>query len=104
MSSIVHEEGPTRINFLSLLDDSSTPVIMTPRREHSRKPDIVRDMITRLLGDIPRVEMFARTQSEGWSTMGNQIQHFVSDQQQKELATQKYQRARKKQKKAVCTI
>lgn len=98
MSSIVHEEGPARINFLSLLEDSSTPVVMTPRREHSRKPDVVRDMITRLLGDIPRVELFARTQVDGWSTMGNQMQHFDSPSQH-DLARQKHDRARKKQKK-----
>lgn len=96
MSSIVHEEGPARINFLSLLEDSSTPVVMTPRREHSRKPDVVRDMITRLLGDIPRVELFARTQADGWSSMGNQTQHFP---EQSNLAQQKHDRARKKQKK-----
>lgn len=61
MSSIVHEEtADTSVNFLTLLEDSDTPVVMTPRREHSRKPDIVRLMITRLLGDLPRVELFAR--------------------------------------------
>ena len=54
MSSIVHESGPAPVNFLSLLDDSSTPVVMTPRREHSRKPPVVSEMITRLLGDLPR--------------------------------------------------
>lgn len=96
MTSIVHEEDPNaRINFLSLLEDSSTPIVMTPRREHSRKPECVRDMIVRLLGDIPRVEFFARQQTEGWQTLGNDIKHFDI---QEELATTKGDRAHKRQK------
>ncbi len=99
MTSVVHEEDPNcRVNFLTLLEDSSTPVVMTPRRQHSRKPEIVRDMIVRLLGDIPRVEFFAREQSPGWLTLGNDTEHFVPASQ-KELATAKYERAHKKAKK-----
>jgi N6-adenosine-specific RNA methylase IME4 len=51
-------------------------VIQEPRREHSRKPDRVRDDIVRLFGDRPRLEMFARTHTPGWSVWGNQIQRF----------------------------
>ena len=97
MSSVVHEATANeRINFLSLLDDSSTPVVMTPRRQHSRKPDIVRDMITRLLGDIPRVELFARQTSPGWTVMGNDVRHFEESETQDALADRKHKRARKK--------
>ena len=40
----------------------------SPVREHSRKPDEVRGMIERLYGDLPRVELFARTRTKGWAT------------------------------------
>jgi len=97
MSSVVHEESSgERVNFLTLLDDSSTPVVMTPRRQHSRKPDIVREMITRLMGDIPRVELFARQTTPGWTATGNDVHHFEQSEEQTELAATKHKRARKK--------
>lgn len=48
-------------------------VIMTPIEKHSKKPDEARDRIVQLLGDIPRVELFARTSSPGWDVIGNDI-------------------------------
>ena len=39
--------------------------------EHSRKPDEVRKRIVELCGDIPRIELFARTKIHGWDTWGN---------------------------------
>lgn len=96
MSSIVHEEDPrVRVNFLSLLEDSAVPVVMTPRRQHSRKPEVVRDMITRLFGDIPRVELFARQTTPGWAVLGNDTAHFESSEAQKDLAERKRKRVRK---------
>lgn len=35
-------------------------LIVAPREEHSKKPDETRDRIVRLMGDLPRVELFAR--------------------------------------------
>ena len=97
MSSVVHEATTqARVNFLTLLDDSSTPVVMTPRREHSRKPEIVREMITTLLGDLPRVELFARETFPGWTVMGNDVNHFEESKEQSELAERKHKRARTK--------
>lgn len=100
MSSVVHEEGPCRPNFLTLLEDSSTPIVMTPRRQHSRKPQMVRSMIERLLGNIPRAELFAREQTEGWSALGNDVTHFEESDEQKTIANAKHARARKKRKKS----
>lgn len=40
---------------------------------HSRKPDIFRQEIVRLFGDVPRVELFARTAAPGWDLAGNQV-------------------------------
>lgn len=46
-------------------------------REHSRKPDHFADAITRLTGDVPKLEMFARTKRPGWAVWGNQVDKFV---------------------------
>jgi len=40
-------------------------------REHSRKPDCVRDRIVELCGDLPRIELFARQKTPGWDEGGN---------------------------------
>lgn len=54
-----------------------TSVVISPRREHSRKPDEIRDEIaTRLEG--PRLEMFARTTVPGWDVAGNETGKFAS--------------------------
>jgi len=49
-------------------------VVEAKVREHSRKPDEVRDRIVRLMGDVPRVELFARERVEGWSAWGNEVE------------------------------
>ncbi|HFI9342559.1 TPA: MT-A70 family methyltransferase [Escherichia coli] len=43
----------------------------SPRHEHSRKPDCVREMLVRLLGNLPRIELFARKSSHGFDVWGN---------------------------------
>lgn len=48
-------------------------VIMSERREHSRKPDEVRELIVELLGDLPRIELFARQRVPGWSAWGLEV-------------------------------
>lgn len=47
-------------------------VIVEKIMAHSKKPDIVRDKIIELCGDLPRLEMFARTAPEGWDVFGNE--------------------------------
>jgi N6-adenosine-specific RNA methylase IME4 len=48
-------------------------VIDTPIERHSKKPDIVRDKIVELVGDLPRIELFARESAEGWDSWGNEV-------------------------------
>lgn len=43
--------------------------------QHSKKPDIVRDKIVQLMGDVPRVELFARQKTPGWDTWGNEVEN-----------------------------
>ena len=47
-----------------------------PIREHSRKPDKVAGWLVDLYGDVPRLEMFARTQRTGWEVFGNETNKF----------------------------
>ena len=48
-------------------------VIISKIREHSRKPDEVRDKIVELCGDMPRIELFARQAVDGWDCGGNEV-------------------------------
>jgi len=48
-------------------------VIDTPIEAHSKKPQVVRDRIVQLMGDVPRVELFARQKTEGWDVWGNEV-------------------------------
>lgn len=50
--------------------------IIAPRREHSRKPDCVRERIERLVAG-PYLELFARSRRIGWDAWGNEIDKFA---------------------------
>lgn len=52
-------------------------VIIGERREHSRKPDEVYERIEQLMGDLPRLEMFARQRVPGWDAWGNEVPEVV---------------------------
>lgn len=58
------------------LSKGEPQVVFAPRREHSRKPDEIADSIVRLVGDVPRLEMFARTRRPGWDVYGNETGKF----------------------------
>jgi N6-adenosine-specific RNA methylase IME4 len=45
-------------------------VVRAPVAKHSAKPPEVRDRIVDLLGDVPRIELFAREQADGWESTG----------------------------------
>lgn len=50
-------------------------LIIEPRREHSRKPDVARERIEALVAG-PYLELFARTSRSGWSSWGNETDKF----------------------------
>lgn len=59
--------------------DKGVPnLIVSPRREHSRKPDEARERIVALCGDVPRVELFARERADGWDAWGDEVESTVS--------------------------
>lgn len=56
------------------IDASISQVLDDPISEHSRKPARVRSLITQLVGELPRIELFSRNQNnDGWFNWGNQI-------------------------------
>ena len=44
--------------------------------ERHLKPDEIREMIVELLGDLPRIELFARQTFKGWDCWGNETKKF----------------------------
>ena len=46
------------------------------KREHSRKPDEIRNAIYRMHPTQSKLEMFARVSSEGWDVWGNETNKF----------------------------
>ena len=48
-------------------------VVMSKIQRHSQKPDIVKDRIVELCGDVPRIELFARQATKGWDVWGNEV-------------------------------
>ncbi len=48
-------------------------LVEAERTYHSHKPDIVRDRIVDLFGDVPRLELFARDIVDGWDCWGNEV-------------------------------
>jgi N6-adenosine-specific RNA methylase IME4 len=50
-------------------------LVFSPRREHSRKPDEINSRIEQLL-DGPYIELFSRTDRQGWDVWGNQVDKF----------------------------
>lgn len=53
-------------------------IIDTPIQEHSKKPDEARSRIVELMGDLPRIELFARQKTEGWDVWGNEVESDIS--------------------------
>ena len=53
-------------------------LIISPIDKHSKKPDIVREKIVELMGDLPRIELFARQTTPGWEVFGNEVKSSVT--------------------------
>ena len=54
-------------------DATPRQILLHPKQKHSQKPNEIRNRIVKLVGDLPRVELFARERHEGWSAWGNQL-------------------------------
>lgn len=52
-------------------------LVEAERKQHSQKPDEVRERIVDLVGDLPRIELFARQKRDGWDVWGNEVESDV---------------------------
>ena len=53
-------------------EDKPDSVIEAPRQEHSKKPEIVYDIIEKMYPELDKVELFCRQPRQGWKAWGNQ--------------------------------
>jgi site-specific DNA-methyltransferase (adenine-specific) len=60
-------------NQIKRIKGNVSQIVICERNHHSEKPDEVRKRIVELLGDLPRIELFARKKAEGWDSWGNEI-------------------------------
>ena len=58
---------------MSRFSKSVYQVISSPVERHSEKPLMIRDRIIDLMGNLPRIELFARKTAIGWDSWGNEI-------------------------------
>lgn len=58
----------------SRVSKSVFQLIQTPIEGHSKKPAVARDKIVELMGDMPRIELFARQLVVGWDCWGNEVE------------------------------
>ena len=69
-----------------LCDNKNTKnIFFNIQRQHSQKPDFVKDMIVKCIRDLPRIELFARQETEGWDCWGNETQKYNKNIIQKDL-------------------
>ncbi len=59
------------------IDASVRSVIMAHNEKHSRKPNVFRLKIIQLMGDLPRLELFARQKLEGFDVWGNELKNTI---------------------------
>lgn len=53
-------------------------LIVSPVEQHSKKPDEARERIVALMGDLPRIELFARQETLGWDVWGNEVKNSIT--------------------------
>ena len=63
----------TKGNYPRRVGRRVSQIIMTVRERHSQKPREARERIVELMGDLPRIELFARERADGWDYWGNEV-------------------------------
>lgn len=53
-------------------------IVRSPIMRHSEKPNEVRERIVKLMGNLPRIELFAREKKEGWDVWGNEVDSDIN--------------------------
>lgn len=60
------------------VDASVRQFLEAPRGKHSEKPAEARDRLLKMMGDVPRLEMFAREATPGWDVFGNEAPNSIT--------------------------
>ena len=65
----------TRGKGLRRVDNAIPNLLIAPVRDHSQKPNEVKNRIERLYGDVSRIELFARQEqiNVNWTVLGNEV-------------------------------
>lgn len=51
------------------------------KRQHSRKPEYVQDMLDAMYADTHKIELFARRSRDGWDVWGNETDKFDQEEE-----------------------
>ena len=60
------------------VDANVFQVLKEPRTKHSSKPSVTRDYVVQLVGNLPRIELFARQKTDGWDVWGNEVESDIN--------------------------
>jgi N6-adenosine-specific RNA methylase IME4 len=52
-------------------------VVSEVRTEHSKKPQVFRDIINTIYPNGNRIELFARQKTDGWDVWGNEVESDI---------------------------
>ena len=52
-------------------------ILIEPKTLHSRKPNEIRKRIIEMCGYLPRLELFAREQKEGFDVFGDEVENSI---------------------------
>ena len=63
-------------------------LIESQRQKHSVKPEEVKTRIVKLMGDLPRIELFARQKTEGWDCWGNEVDESIVEKENMKTSKQ----------------
>lgn len=81
----------TRGKPIKVIKKNMSQVVVTPITKHSEKPKIVLEKIVNLFGDLPRVELFARSTAPGWICIGDKIDGSDITESIKKISNGTYQ-------------
>lgn len=70
---ISHSERNGIITEIEVDADIEFNTLLAKLRQHSRKPDQMREALERMFPGVAKVEIFARERFDGWDSWGNQV-------------------------------
>ena len=75
MNRTEHLIVATKGRFVAPGESQRPPSLFTEKKtQHSKKPDGIADWIMRTWPDIPKIELYARGQRDGFAVWGNEVE------------------------------